>query len=381
MVTRLLWFLVLALFLFSCGQSPRQARREVVEMGYSYSKASFAEALQKGDDAAVSLFLAAGMKPDMQARGYTALGHAAAHTALVRLLLEAGAAANAGGGASTPLIEAAAAGNVEGVRLLLAAGAEVDGAVAGYTPLMAAVEKTRADLLPVLLEAGADVNARSASGHTPLGIALAAEDAALIALLEEAGASRQAVGVNTAALMQPERLTEEAPARFAARFETSVGDFVVEVERAWAPRAADRFFNLVQNGFYDGQRFFRTVPGRLVQFGLSGDPEIASRWARAMIKDDTRNLSNERGSVAFAAAGPGSRSTQVFVNISNNTGFDGQGLVPFGRVRAGGMAAVEAVNDKYGEAPEAQRIGREGEAYLQKHFPDLDTIRRARLAE
>lgn len=381
MVTRLFWFLALALVLYSCGQSPRQARREVVEMGYSYSKASFADALQKGDEAAVSLFLAAGMKPDMQARGYTALGHAAAHTALVRLLLAAGADANAGGGASTPLIEAVAAGNAEGVRLLLEAGAAVDGAAAGYTALMAAVEKGRADLVPVLLQAGANVDARSAAGHSPLGIALAAEDAALIALLEAAGASRRAVGVNTAALMQPEKLTEQAPSRFVARFETSAGDFVVEVERVWAPKAADRFFNLVQNGFYDGQRFFRTVPGRLVQFGLSGDPEMASRWAGATIGDDPRQLSNKRGSVAFAAAGPGSRSTQVFVNLQDNTQFDGQGLVPFGRVGPEGLAAVASVNDKYGEAPEAQRIGREGDAYLQKHFPDLDTIRRARLAE
>ena len=381
MVGRLVWLMMLILFLFSCGQSPRQARREVVEMGYSYSKASFADALQKGDEAAVTLFLAAGMEAGMQVRGYSALGHAAAHSGPIRLLLAAGADANAGGGASTPLIEAAAAGNAEGVGLLLEAGAAVDGGAAGYTPLMAAVEKGRADLVPVLLKAGANVNARSASGHSPLGIALAAEDAALIALLEAAGASRQAVGVNTAALMQPEKLTQEAPSRFSARFETSAGDFVVEVERKWAPRAADRFYNLVQNGFYDGQRFFRVVPGRLVQFGLSGDPEMASRWAGATIGDDPQQLGNLRGSVAFAAAGPGSRSTQVFVNLQDNTQFDDQGLVSFGRVRPEDLAAVAAVNDKYGEAPEAQRIGREGDAYLQKHFPDLDTITRARLAE
>jgi peptidyl-prolyl cis-trans isomerase A (cyclophilin A) len=373
--------LVLLLLVVACGQSPRQARREVVEMGYSYSKASFAEALKKGDEAATRLFLAAGMEPDMQVQGYSALGHAAFHTDLLRLLLESGADANVGGGASTPLIEAAGGGNTAGVSLLLEAGADINGLAAGYSPLMAAVEQGEAALVQSLLEAGANVNARSATGHTPLGIALAAEKETLVALLEGAGASRQQVGANMVALMQPERLTGPAPARFAARFETSVGTFVIEVERQKAPVGADRFYHLVRNGFYDGQYFFRVVPGRLVQFGLSGLPSLAARWAEAVLADDPAGQSNGRGTISFAAAGPASRSTQVFINLRDNPQFDRQDLVPFGQVQSGGMAVVEAVYSAYGEAPQAQRLGREGDAYLKKHFPDLDIIERAHLVE
>ena len=181
--------------------------------------------------------------------------------------------------------------------------------------------------------------------------------------------------------MQPERLTGPAPAHFAARFETSAGTFVIEVERAKAPLGADRFYHLVSNGFYDGQYFFRVVPGRLVQFGLSGQPSLAGRWAEAVLADDPADQSNARGTISFAAAGPASRSTQVFINLKDNAQFDRQGLVPFGRVQSGGMAAVEAVHSAYGEAPQAQRLGREGDVYLKKHFPDLDIIEQARLVE
>ena len=116
------------------------------------------------------------MEPDMQVQGYSALGHAASHPDLLQVLLTAGADANVGGGASTPLIEAAGGGNTAGVRLLLAAGADINGLAAGYSPLMAAVEQGEAALVQLLLEAGAEVNTRSATGHTPLGIALAAEN-------------------------------------------------------------------------------------------------------------------------------------------------------------------------------------------------------------
>lgn len=373
--------LLIALLVFAaCGQSPRQARRQVVEMGYGYDKNSFAEALKKGDADAARLFLAAGMKTDAKAQGYTVLEHAAGQPDMVRLLLEAGADPNLGD-SSTPLIEAAGkAGNAAAVGLLLTAGADPNAAdKTGYTPLMAAAKAGDSDLTAALLKAGADPNARSRQGHSPLGIALAAGDNALIAALEKAGARRDAVGVNLAALMQPQSLTGPAPTAYRVAFKTSAGDFVVAVDRAQAPNGADRFYHLVKNGFYDGQRFYRAVPGRLVQFGIHPTPEIAGRWVEATIPDDPVAGSNSRGSLSFAAAGLDSRSTQVFINLADNAAFDGDGFAPFGQVEEGGMEVVDALYSGYGDTPEPGRIGREGEAYLKRHFPRLDTILEARL--
>src|SRR5262247_3664608 len=137
-------------------------------------------------------------------------------------------------------------------------------------------------------------------------------------------------------LSNPASLREQAPATYKVRFDTTKGAFVVEVTRAWAPRGADRFYNLVKNGYYDNVRFFRVVSGFMVQFGINGDPALNNVWHAANIQDDPVKQSNKRGFVTFATAGPNTRTTQIFINfVDRNTFLDGQGFAPFGQVTDG----------------------------------------------
>jgi peptidyl-prolyl cis-trans isomerase A (cyclophilin A) len=174
----------------------------------------------------------------------------------------------------------------------------------------------------------------------------------------------------------------EAPAMFKVLFETTAGDFVVEVERAIAPLGADRFHRLVRAGYYDGARFFRVLPGFVVQFGLSGVPERNRVWREVTLDDDPVVASNVRGTLSYAMAGPGTRTVQVFINLQDNVRLDADGFAPFGRV-TGGMDAVERLFAGYGEGaprgsgPLQPRIQEEGEAYLAEEFPNLDRIIRA----
>src|SRR2546425_2917894 len=129
-----------------------------------------------------------------------------------------------------------------------------------------------------------------------------------------------------AKLRSPASLTEQAPATFKVNFDTSAGPFVMEVHRDWAPNGADRFYNLVKNGFYDDIRFFRVIPGFMAQFGIHGTPAIQSAWRNAEIKDDSVKQSNKRGYVTFATAGPNTRPTQLFINFGGNASLDRQGV-------------------------------------------------------
>src|SRR5262247_2999362 len=149
-------------------------------------------------------------------------------------------------------------------------------------------------------------------------------------------------------LGNPAALTEQAPASYKARFDTSKGAFVIEVRREWAPNGADRFFNLVKNGFYDENRFFRVISGFMVQFGINGDPKVSAPWQAARISDDPVKQSNKRGFITFATAGPNSRTTQVFINFADNAALDGQGFSPFGQVSTG-MNVVDQLYSEYGE--------------------------------
>jgi peptidyl-prolyl cis-trans isomerase A (cyclophilin A) len=183
-------------------------------------------------------------------------------------------------------------------------------------------------------------------------------------------------------LANPAALNEAAPASYKAKFDTSKGVIVIEVRRDWAPLGADRFYNLVKNGFYDETRFFRVISGFMVQFGINGDPRIAAAWRSANIKDDPVKQSNKRGLITYATAGPDSRTTQVFINFGDNGQLDRQGFSPFGQV-VSGMNVVDGLFAGYGEGaprgngPDQGRIQREGNDYLVKSFPKLDYVKKA----
>jgi peptidyl-prolyl cis-trans isomerase A (cyclophilin A) len=183
-------------------------------------------------------------------------------------------------------------------------------------------------------------------------------------------------------LTNPAALTAPAPADYKVKFDTSKGDFVVEVHRDWAPLGADRFYNLVKNGFFNDARFFRVISGFMVQFGISGDPKVAAAWRDASIADDPVKQSNTRGMITFATRGPNTRTTQVFINYADNGRLNAMGFAPFGQV-VSGMNVVDALYGGYGEGaprgagPEQGRIQSEGNAYLTQAFPKLDYIKTA----
>jgi peptidyl-prolyl cis-trans isomerase A (cyclophilin A) len=190
----------------------------------------------------------------------------------------------------------------------------------------------------------------------------------------------------TGNLGNPAALKERAPATYKARFDTSKGTFVLELHRDWAPNGADRFYNLVKNGFYNNVRFFRVISGFMVQFGINGDPQISAKWREARIPDDPVRQSNARGYITYAMAGPNTRTSQVFINFGNNSGLDAQNFAPFGRVISG-MKVVDSLYSGYGEGaprgrgPDQGRIQFEGNAYLAKNFPRLDYVKSATITK
>jgi len=174
----------------------------------------------------------------------------------------------------------------------------------------------------------------------------------------------------------PSKWNKESPASYNARFETTVGSFTVQVQREWAPIGADRFYNLVQSGYFNGARFFRVVPGFVVQFGLNPDPKVTNAWRQTNLQDDPVRRSNGRGFLTFATAGPNTRTTQLFINLGDNVRLDQMGFSPFGLVTEG-METVDKINAEYGESPQQPNIEAEGEAYLAANFPKLDKIIKA----
>lgn len=178
--------------------------------------------------------------------------------------------------------------------------------------------------------------------------------------------------------------TEQPPEVYRVRLETTKGNIVFEAHRQWAPRGADQFYELVENRFYDGCRFFRVVRGFVVQFGIHGNPATQRLWGDMKIRDDPVRQSNRKGFVSFAKLGPNSRTTQVFINLGDNVNLDKEGFAPFAQVIEG-MDVVERLWSNYGEippkgrGPDPARIVLEGNAYLEKEFPRLDAILRARV--
>ncbi len=186
----------------------------------------------------------------------------------------------------------------------------------------------------------------------------------------------------------PAKLTEKAPESFKARFETTKGNFTVEVTRSLSPNGADRFYNLVRSGYFKCLAFFGVIPGFMCQFGIHGDPKVAAAWGgrKAQIPDDPVKASNTRGAITFATGGPNTRTTQLFISFGDNSRLDSTGFSPFGKVTEG-MDVVDKINGEYGEGapggrgPAQGRIQMEGNAYLKKDFPNLDYIKSVTLVK
>lgn len=201
----------------------------------------------------------------------------------------------------------------------------------------------------------------------------------------KAGQSAQAEVPSTAGETPPGE-DPRSPDTFTVRLDTTKGPVDIEVHRAWAPRGADRFYALVKGGYYSDVAFFRVISGFMAQTGISGDPALNRQWrARRIADDPPAGKSNTRGMVSYAMAGPGSRTTQFFINLVNNSNLDGMGFTPFGKVKQ--MATVDRLYAGYGEGapsgrgPAQNRIQSEGNRYLRAEFPELDYIRSASVLE
>ncbi len=173
-----------------------------------------------------------------------------------------------------------------------------------------------------------------------------------------------------------EEETEKAPEEFKVKFETSCGTFTLEVHRKYAPLGVDQFHKAIKEGFYDECRFFRVVPDFVVQFGINGDPKVQEKWRDSPIKDDPVTASNVRGSVCYATAGANTRTTQLFINLGDNSRLDKMGFAPFGKVTEG-IEVVDKITSQYGQRPNQGLIQSRGNAYLKEDFPKLDYIKKA----
>jgi peptidyl-prolyl cis-trans isomerase A (cyclophilin A) len=202
----------------------------------------------------------------------------------------------------------------------------------------------------------------------------------LVTVIAVLAVAATAVAAPPPSLLHPATLKAKAPAVYSVKFTTTKGPFVVTVHRAWAPLGADRFYNLVRGKFFDGVTFFRVVKAFVVQFGISPSPAISKLWTNNVIKDDPVKKSNIIGTITYADAGPNTRATQVFINLGDNTSLDAQGFAPFGQVTSG-MSVVNKLYGGYGEQPTGaqDQMIHQGNAFLKKHFPKLDSIVTARL--
>lgn len=183
-------------------------------------------------------------------------------------------------------------------------------------------------------------------------------------------------------------MNRRAPDVSHVRLETTKGIIRLEMKREWAPLGVDRFYNLVRNGYYDDVAVFRVRAGMWAQFGINGDPQIAQLWRTRSLADEPRVLSNVRGTVAFAFKDPNGRTTQVFINLRDNSpNHDKEPFVPIARVIEG-MEVADALNSEYGEQSGGGiRAGKQdplfagGNAYLKKNYPKLDYIIKASIEQ
>jgi peptidyl-prolyl cis-trans isomerase A (cyclophilin A) len=170
----------------------------------------------------------------------------------------------------------------------------------------------------------------------------------------------------------------KAPPEYKVKFDTSKGVFVVQVHRDWAPLGSDRFYQLVKSNFYDEARFFRVLPGFVVQWGIAKDPKVTAEWRDKRITDDPVKETNRPGTITFATSGANTRTTQLFINLGANGRLDSMGFSPFGEVIEG-MDVVASLYSGYGEQPDQSLIESQGNAYLESAFPNLDYIKTARI--
>jgi peptidyl-prolyl cis-trans isomerase A (cyclophilin A) len=178
-------------------------------------------------------------------------------------------------------------------------------------------------------------------------------------------------------LLDPSTLKATAPATYKVKFVTTQGDFVLQVTRAWAPIGADRFYNLVRGGFYNGCAFFRVIPRFMAQFGISPDPKVSAVWSSQDLQDEPVKEANKRGFISYAKAGPNTRTTQVFINYGDNSAnLDAQGFAPFGEVIEG-MDVVDKFNSEYGGSPDQPSLQQLGKSWIDKHMPKVDLIKTA----
>jgi cyclophilin family peptidyl-prolyl cis-trans isomerase len=204
-----------------------------------------------------------------------------------------------------------------------------------------------------------------------------------VAALSPVAAGQSALG-KTSKLLTPAALTAKAPALFKAKLDTTKGVIVIEVHRDWSPLGADRFYNLVSNGFFDGVRFFRVIPNFMAQFGINGNPAVNAAWDKVDLKDDPGGKqSNTRGTISYGNTGqPNSRGTQVFINYKDNSFLDAQRFTPFGMV-VEGMDAADKLNAEYGSNPQNQqgKIVAEGNKFLIANYPKLDYVKTATVVQ
>ena len=173
----------------------------------------------------------------------------------------------------------------------------------------------------------------------------------------------------------------ECPDVFRVKFDTSTGPYVIEVTKSWAPIGAERFYEMCKVGYFNDARYFRVIHGFMVQFGLAADPKLTAQYKSKNLQDEPVRKSNQRGKITFAKSGaPNSRTTQVFINYGDNSRLDGMGFAPFGVVIFG-MEYVDKITDQYGERPSQGAITSQGNAYLNKDFPNLDYINKVTLVK
>jgi peptidyl-prolyl cis-trans isomerase A (cyclophilin A) len=180
-----------------------------------------------------------------------------------------------------------------------------------------------------------------------------------------------------------EKKVSQTPEKFKIVLDTTKGKVVIEATRSWSPKGVDRLYELVQGGFFKDIAFFRVIEGFVVQFGIHGDPKLSSQWKSKNIEDDPVKESNKIGTISFATAGAGTRTTQLFINLGDNTRLDGMGFSPVAKV-VEGMDVVKKIYSGYGDghkAPDQGAIQSKGNSYLKESFPEMDYIKSAEISK